>query len=233
MEFSSKQRLDILASLARGKKVLDIGCVDHEVGGRDAKSEWFAHARIAQTAASVTGLDYDKEGVREMCEMGFDAVHANAENFDLGEKYDIVTAGEVLEHIPNHRGALNSIRRHLAADGKLVVTVPNSGGIFYLACSLVYGHETDGWDHTCMFTPVTISVLLKKCGFRAKRIILCQPFGGSYDHKVLWMKIAAAAGNFVYRIACMLRMCFARYLIVVAEPCDDEQNTAPTASAER
>lgn len=222
MEFTARRRLDILASLVAGKKVLDIGCVDHDIDGRQPESATLPHARLARASSSVKGLDYAEEGVREMRRMGFDAVCGNAEDFDLGETFDAIVAGEVLEHLTNHRGVLDSARRHLNDGGELIITVPNCGGFFYFACTLLFGHETDSWDHTCMFTPVTISVLLKKCGFRAKRILLCQPPARSYEHKSRWMRYAASAGNIIYRLACALRMNFARQLIVIAEPQLDE-----------
>ena len=218
LEFSTMHRLDILASLVGGKRILDIGCIDHDVVNRTAASDNLPHARLVKAAASVKGLDYLPEGVERMRKMGFDVVDGNAENFDLGGKFDAVVAGEVVEHLCNHRGFLDSARRHLNEDGELILTVPNSGGLFYFACNVLFGHETDSWDHTCMFTPTNISVLLQKCGFRARRIILCQPAARSYEHNRLWMRFLASAGNIAYRLACFVRVSFARQLIVVAKP---------------
>lgn len=218
LQFSKLQRMDIVASLVGGKSVLDIGCADHEIDGRAADSAILPHALLARAAKSVKGLDYEAEEVCKMREMGFDVVQGNAEGFDLSEKFDAIVAGEVVEHLCNHRGFLESARRHLNDDGKLIITVPNSGGCFYIACTLLFGHETDGWDHTCMFTPTNISVLLKKCGYQTEKIILSQPPGLTYPHNSLWMRLASSAGNFVYRLACVLRINFSRHLIVVAKP---------------
>lgn len=230
LEFSSKQRLDIMAALASGKKVLDVGCVDHDAGAMNSK-EWFLHGRLADTAASVKGLDYEHDGVRGMREMGFDVVQGDSENFDLGEKFDMVVAGQIFEHLTNHRGALDSMRRHLNDGGAAVISVPNSGGLFYFAATLIFGHETDSWDHTCMFTPINFFVLLRKCGFAAKRIVLCQPSGTTYIHDSPWQRATAAVGNSVYRAACLLRKSFAREMVIVAEPCADN-DAAPPISAE-
>ena len=223
MEFSSRSRFDILESLAKGKKVLDLGCVDHAIIEGHTDSEWFLHGRLVRSAESVKGLDYEGESIRVLRERGFDVVQGNAENFDLGEKYDMVVAGEIIEHLTNHRGVLDSVRRHLREDGEIVMSVPNSGALFYVFGTLLFGHETDSWDHTCMFTPITFCVLLRKCGFRAKRIILNQPgFGNMYHHSALWMKILGITNNIIHRFACLLRMNFAKTLIVVAEPVDKE-----------
>lgn len=217
LEFSSRKRLDIVVDIAKGAKVLDMGCVGHEAPEKEG-DEWSLHSRLLRAASSVKGLDYDREGVEAMCKMGYDVVAADAENFDLGEKFDMVVAGEFVEHITNHRGFLNSVRGCLNDGGKLVLTTPNSNGLFYFASTLVFGHEIDGiGDHTCMFTPLTISVMLRKCGFRPTRIILCQPFA-MYNHKSLLMRAVATMGNIVYRAACILRRGYASKLIVVAEP---------------
>lgn len=229
LEFSTRSRLDITAELAAGKKVLDLGCADHDSGKMGRHSEWFLHGRLARVAKSIKGVDGVEESVRKMREQGFAAVVGDMENFDLGEKYEVIVVGQAIEHLTNFRGMLDSARRHLCEGGALVISTSNGGSLFYFLGGVLFGHETDSWDHTCMLSPTQITVLLQKCGFRTKRIILNQPYD-SYPHDKLWMQIVSRLGNIVWRAACMFRRNFARELIVVAEPAefasDEERDKA-------
>src|ERR1043165_1935121 len=87
----------------------------------------------------------------------------------------VIMAGELFEHITNHRSFLEGVKRHLTPDGVLIASVPNANSLNYFGQTLVFGHEVDAWDHASFFTPVTFSVMLKKCGFVPVEIVLYQP----------------------------------------------------------
>ena len=57
---------------------------------------------------------------------GTTCVAADAEEFDLGRSFEVVWAGEIIEHLSCAGGFLDAARRHLEPGGRLVITTPNA-----------------------------------------------------------------------------------------------------------
>jgi SAM-dependent methyltransferase len=107
------------------KTVLDVGPAEL-VGtvNRDKEERWL-HKKIAAVAARVVGLEVSEEQVKALRGMGYDVRWGNAEDFDLGEEFDVVLAGELIEHLSNPGRFLECARRHLRPGGVLLLTSPN------------------------------------------------------------------------------------------------------------
>jgi len=82
------------------------------------------------------------------------------------------------------------------------------------------GHEQDNIDHTCLFTPTTMSVLLRRCGFRpvsyyfvAENLAYYKSSPGrkALAH-IMWV-MQVMGGIF--------RSCLCKNFITVAEPMDE------------
>src|SRR5262245_54352313 len=96
-------RMDVIAPLVRSGQILDVGCVDARTGREksEARLERKPDAlfrAITELNPSTLGVDIDPDGVSELVRMGFAAVCANAETMDLGRRFDVIVAGEVIEH---------------------------------------------------------------------------------------------------------------------------------------
>ncbi|MFA6054513.1 MAG: class I SAM-dependent methyltransferase [Thermodesulfovibrionales bacterium] len=213
--YSRRRRIDILLDYVVGKRVLDLGCVEHE-SSIEEKNDWWLHGLIKHKAASVLGVDYDSMAINELKARGYNVCVADVETMDLHDKYDVVIAGEVFEHLTNHRSFLDSVRRHLAPDGIFVASMPNANSLNYFMQTLIFGHEVDAWDHASFFTPVTLTVLLKKCGFVPTEIILYQP-DEIFHHENKIHRVIAYIFNRLQQIICWARHSLARGLIVVAK----------------
>jgi 2-polyprenyl-3-methyl-5-hydroxy-6-metoxy-1,4-benzoquinol methylase len=158
-----KSRIEYLCNLVAGKEVLDIGCVNHSI--KATRDAYWLHGRIRQTAKYTLGLDYDRQAVDKLASQGFNVQYADATNFDVGKQFDIVIAGEIIEHLVNHAGFFSCIRRHLKPDGVLVLTTPNALCLTYVIQNILYGHENENLDHTCIFSVTTLRTMLSKNGF--------------------------------------------------------------------
>lgn len=181
-------RCDFLSGLVRGKNVLDIGCVEHSFENSVKRGSRWLHKRIKDNAASVLGLDYEEEEVVKMQQAGYNVIQADAENFDLNQTYDIVMAGELLEHLSNPGKFLTCARRHLKPDGRLVLTTPNANCLIYFLENLILGHEIDNIDHVAIYSPTTISQLLQRHGLVVeKHLFLAE--NTSFHHQALTAKI--------------------------------------------
>lgn len=99
--------------------VLDIGCGDGFFL-RELRPHVDGHAYFA-------GIDRDKESIAKACEMGADCRVGELEELLPFEsaKFDVVFAGEIIEHVADPDFLLSEIKRVLKVNGVLVLTTPN------------------------------------------------------------------------------------------------------------
>lgn len=153
------ERFETVRPYLAGRSVLDVGCAS-----RFGRSDWL-HGLIAGVAADAVGLDVADDAVDAIRESGFDIRLGDAQGFDLGQRFDCVFAGEIIEHLDDVGGFLQSVRRHLNQAGRLVITTPNA---FYLM-NFVYrmgGKARVNAQHTCWFCEDTLRQVLERNGFR-------------------------------------------------------------------
>lgn len=123
-----ENRIEWIARQCRGKDVLDVGPCGFSWRPDLSwfKKEW-VHSVIQENARSVLGIDISKEGIERARRFGYnDIIYADAENFSLGKKFDVVFAGELIEHLSNPGLFLRHAKKHLRRGGKLVLTTPNA-----------------------------------------------------------------------------------------------------------
>lgn len=114
--------------IARYSSVLDI--VKNKVVLDVAAGSGYGSALLASVAASVTGIDINKEAI-QYAKKNYG--HKNI-NFIVGsatelpvndESYDVVVSYETIEHIEDYKGFLREIKRVLRPDGLLILSTPN------------------------------------------------------------------------------------------------------------
>ena len=69
-------RQPVIADLCRGKKVLDVRYVDHDLPIRRHDEPWL-HQLVVSVARQVVAVDADEIGVRLMMAEGYDVVHGD------------------------------------------------------------------------------------------------------------------------------------------------------------
>ena len=123
-------REEIILNLAKNKSVLDIG----SVGQSDEYCLWNLLKTVTTQLKGIdlptsvdtleSSFDIAKEGYQHSDDPNI--IFGNMETTDLKEKFDLIVAGDVIEHTSNQGLFLDNIHRHLADDGKLVLTTPNA-----------------------------------------------------------------------------------------------------------
>jgi len=91
------------------------------------------------------------------------------EDLDLPEgTYDVVTMFHVIEHLREPRSSLSMVRRLLKREGRLIVQVPNTGGLQ----RRIFGAGWYGLDvprHVINYSVTGLCRLLGECGFEVVR----------------------------------------------------------------
>ena len=165
IRFLGKERMRrprFFKNLVAGKEVLDVGVIEHNIRAYD-RPQWI-HRHIVEAASYCVGIDYLKDGIEFLRSKGFNVLQADAESFELGRQFDVITAGEVIEHLSNVGRFLTTAHRHLKPQGLLVITTPNPW--FYgRAWSALFGEPEENPEHTAWFTMGTLKEVLRRHGF--------------------------------------------------------------------
>jgi len=157
-----------------GRHVLDLGCVQHNP--RNYESRYWLHKAIASVAASVVGVDIYEEGVRYLRERGFDVVVGDAQRLDLGRTFDVIVAGDLVEHLENLGGFLESCEKHMHAESKLLVSSPNPWYWKNVLKAALSSEVKTNPEHTCWLCPRTLRQLCNRHGLDLGAVV----FGSRY-----------------------------------------------------
>jgi 2-polyprenyl-3-methyl-5-hydroxy-6-metoxy-1,4-benzoquinol methylase len=161
---SLHDRFAYIRPYVEGRSVLDIGCA---VG--EHREDWM-HGLIRGVAAETVALDHDIARIDSLRERGYEIILGDAEDFDLGRTFDVIVAGELIEHLVNFRGFLVSVAKHLRPDSLFVLTTPNPFGFTNFLYRLGSGPVRINPDHTCWFCEQTIRQLLERFDFEVTEL---------------------------------------------------------------
>jgi 2-polyprenyl-3-methyl-5-hydroxy-6-metoxy-1,4-benzoquinol methylase len=177
-------RLELLADLVKGKKIIHLGCADHQVDTIRHKLEkglWLHHI-LDSSSTRCLGLDISREAVDFMRhELGCRDVFCH----DLSqsplpelasEKWDYIVFGEILEHVPNPSFFLQAIFSNAVPHAtRLLITAPNALRLI----NQVFGNqciEIVNSDHYYWFTPYTLMKVLTASGCEIDNFWMCESF---------------------------------------------------------
>jgi SAM-dependent methyltransferase len=99
-----------------GRRVLDLGCRDG------------ALTQAYLDGNEVVGVDADQAALAEAARLGIETHWADLDQpLDLDDQsFDVVVAGELLEHLRDPRRLVGEVRRVLRSGGTFVASVPNA-----------------------------------------------------------------------------------------------------------
>lgn len=164
-----RDRFSVVIEMAQGKDVLHLGCSDAPFFRDQLANGTLLHAKLHTAARRLVGVDLSKEGVEFLQKSGFEnVIHADVESLQesgLTGPFELIVAGELLEHLPNPGRALRGMKELLTPNGEVLITVPNAFSIKGGLRALV-GLEAVHEDHCYYFSPATIARLLELTGLR-------------------------------------------------------------------
>jgi len=174
-------RVPDILHLCSYKKILHLGCADMPFTLE--RGDGLLHNQLAKVTGPemLWGLDISLEGVRILREKGFDhVIHGDVEQ--MGSefqhmKFDIVLAGEIIEHVANPGLFLKGLASSMSEKTELILTTPNATS-FKRFLHAMMREEKVHEDHNYYFSYRTLKQLLEKCGLKCTEIYFYQEVVG-------------------------------------------------------
>jgi 2-polyprenyl-3-methyl-5-hydroxy-6-metoxy-1,4-benzoquinol methylase len=153
-EFNSKVSKiykERIAPYVKNYKVLDLGC---------AGGEYLQHF-----SSDSLGLDFSDNNLEKVKSLGLRALKVDLNNLpSLNEKFDVVFASHILEHVENPINLLRFCNKSLKRDGIIILSLPNEQSLIHY----LYPYFTNDGNHLYAFTEDNIRELLQYTNFEVK-----------------------------------------------------------------
>ncbi|HXX53824.1 MAG TPA: methyltransferase domain-containing protein [Thermodesulfovibrionales bacterium] len=165
---------EYLKSLVKGKRVLDIGAAEHDLS--HIKSPDWKHRIMRENCGYILGLDIVSDLVDYLSKQGYNFRCVDATtDIILGEYFDVVVIGDVIEHVDNPINLLKFAGRHISQHGEIIVTTPNPFYHRYFFRNMRKGTFVANFEHTCWVTPSMALEIARRSGLRLKSYICFRP----------------------------------------------------------
>jgi SAM-dependent methyltransferase len=170
--FAGPERIELFRRYVGGpgRKVLDLGCRDGSLTGAYADGN------------QIVGVDADRQALAAAAGLGIETRWADLdEPLDFDDAtFDVVVAGELLEHLRDPRRVVADVRRVLKPAGTFVGSVPNAYRVKNRVRFLLGRNPEDDPTHLQMFSPDDVRKLLEgfeepRLHFIAGRLVGLQP----------------------------------------------------------
>jgi len=168
--------LEQLCARTAPGEVAHIGCTDSPYTEERLAAGVLLHQQLVRLAP-VTGFDVDADALGALREalpherFVLADVTVGVSEAERG-RYELVVAGEVLEHVPDADSFLRGCRELLRPGGRLCITVPNACSPKIGLRSLA-GREVIHPDHRTYYGPRTLARTLRGAGFEPDTVASC------------------------------------------------------------
>ena len=162
-----KRVAKMIESLPTGR-MLDVGCADGTWANYWSKRGW-----------QIFGVDLNEKNAVQASERSVRAVVVDLAQSSLpfaGNSFDLIFAGEIVEHLIDTDGFMRECHRCLRVEGMLIITTPNLVSLENRIRMFFgfYPHWVDfklrGSGHVRAYTPRALQGQLKENGFTVKKV---------------------------------------------------------------
>jgi SAM-dependent methyltransferase len=170
--FAGPERVELFRRYVDGpgRRVLDLGC------------RYGALTRTYAEGNEVVGVDVDREALEEAAKLGIETRWADVdEQLPFADaSFDVVVAGELLEHVRDPQRLVDEVTRVLRPGGTFVGSVPNAFRLKNRLRFLLGRKPEDDPTHLHMFSPRDVHALVAgldeaRLHFIAGRIVPAHP----------------------------------------------------------
>ena len=173
MRFKLVQRTDYILDACEKKRVLHLGCTNWPYTQDAIDKNMLLHFEIERRASEVYGIDFDQEGLDVLAAAGSKNLYQGdleklEQTEDIG-KFDVVVAGEMIEHLNNPGLFLHGVKRFLGPDSRLLITTINAYGASRIIQYFLRGKggpiEPVHPDHVAYYSYSTLKLLVERAGY--------------------------------------------------------------------
>ncbi len=142
---------------AQGRSLLEVGCgfgftLDFWRRQMNASAVGVETAHYGAMGAKALGVEIHAAYLQEVAEL-------------QGRRFDLISGSEVIEHVPEPRAFLHTIREHLNAGGVLVLTTPNAAFVTEGSDPSVVLAAVSAGFHAYLLSASALETLLRDAGF--------------------------------------------------------------------
>lgn len=180
----------VILNKCNGKKVLDIGGIAHNK--KQILSKEWKHRKLKKVASYIVGVDIAKTMIEWINEEGYNFKYMDATSDEyLGEKFDVIFMGDIIEHVENIAGLLRFAKRHLDDKGVMLITTANPHYYQWVLQYFPpqwggYGRAIDNMEHTCWISPNHMNELCYRAGLYLKKQYFVIP--STFPKGLWWVK---------------------------------------------
>jgi SAM-dependent methyltransferase len=158
-----EDRIAYLCDCVGGKTILDIGVVAHTLDAYT--SQLWLHGHLHKHAKSCLGIDILAREIDELKRRGYNVEVADITREPLPHKFEIILAGEVIEHVEAPGRLMENCASMLSPGGRLILTTPNPWHVNAIVKNLL-AKETfvDSADHVAWYDAATLFELGQRNG---------------------------------------------------------------------
>jgi len=173
------QRVDFIKTICAGKKVLHLGCTNYPYTQDSIDKEMLLHFELEKIASSLYGFDFDQAGIDVLAAAGgTDLFQADVEKLSevpLDETFDVIIAGEMIEHLSNPGLFLSGIQRFMGPQTKLVITTINAYCAMRFGIYILRGksgaNEPVHPDHVAYYSFKTLKLIVEREGLSVSEFL--------------------------------------------------------------
>lgn len=146
--------------------VLDVGFFGQ---GIKMGNKFWGHELIKNKVNYLLGIDLNKE-ILHLDKQQYNYELKNAEEFDYNHKFNVIYAGDLIEHVSNPGKFLESCRKSLTKGGTIIISTPNTFNLFNIIEKLVKLEPAINHDHIAYYNIKSFYALVSRYGLHLEKI---------------------------------------------------------------
>jgi SAM-dependent methyltransferase len=218
---------ELITGLCRNRDVLDLGCIAHSYERAIKDGDKWLHKQIRRVARSLTGLDKLPVDAEKLNAEGYDIVIGDAENFALGRTFDVIVAGDLIEHLANIGAFLRCVENHMHDDSVCIISTPNPFNVEQAMKAIFENHIVVNREHTCWLDPCVMYETIARSGLRIADFYWVETV---FKGPLVWSKYRHIINPFARYVMRRRPHCRRDYAVILRKSVGEEKKLAAAAA---
>lgn len=158
------ERESIIQAYTKDKEVLDFWVWD--------TSDRFLHKIISDSAKNVIWVEIDEERAERLRKQGYTILQWDAEQINIWKQFDVIIAGDLIEHLNNPWLFLENVKRHVKNGWFFLFNTPNAYSINFVMRWLFFWWNVKQFpEHVTLFTEELLKNLLERYNIKIEKTV--------------------------------------------------------------